>query len=85
MIFLMILQRQAMAPKTLSSGAIGAELSRTTGASCNVPLGDTQQQQRHRLVHSDAAIIATENMTPDTHLKKVRKTGSSKNKKQHAI
>jgi hypothetical protein len=32
-----------MAPKTLSPGEIGAESNRTTGASRNVPLGETQQ------------------------------------------
>jgi len=84
-IFLTILQQQAMAPETLPPSAIEAESSRTTGASRNAPLGKTQQQRRHQLVHRDATIVATENMTQDAHLKKVRKTGSSKNKKQHAI
>jgi hypothetical protein len=84
-IFLTILQQQAMAPETLPPGAIGAESSRTTGASRNAPLGETQQQHRHQVVHCDAANVATEIMTQDAHLKKVRKTGSSKNKKQHAI
>jgi hypothetical protein len=81
----MFLQQQAMAPETLPPGAIGPELIRTAGASGNAPLGETQQQRRHQLVHRDAAIVATENMTQDAHLKKVHKTGSSKNKKQHAI
>jgi len=79
-IFLTILQQQAMTPETLPPAAIGAELSRTTGASRNAPLGETQPQRRHELVHRDAAIVATENMTQDAHSKKVRKTGSSKNK-----
>jgi len=74
-----------MAPETLPAGAIAAESGRTTGASRNAPLRETKQQCRHQLVHRDAAIVATENMTQDAHLKKVRKTGSSKNKKQHAI
>jgi len=74
-----------MAPETLPPGAIGDESSRTTGTSCNAPLGESQQQHRHHLVHRDAAIVATENMTQDAYLKKVRKTGSSKNKKQDAI
>jgi hypothetical protein len=56
-----------------------------TVASSNVPLGKTQQQRRHQLVHCDAAIVATENMTQYAHLKKVGKMGSSKNLKQHAI
>jgi len=84
-IFLTILQQQAMAPETLPPGVIGAESSRTTGASRNAPLGETQQQCRHQLVHRDAAIVATKNMTQDAHLKKVRKTANNKNKKQHAI
>jgi hypothetical protein len=84
-IFLTILQQQAMAPETLPSGAIGAESSRTSGASHNAPFGETQQQPRHQLFHRDAAIVATENMTQDAHLKKVPKTGRSKNKKQRAI
>jgi len=74
-----------MAPETLPPGAIGAESSRTTGASRNAPLGEIQQQRRQQLVHRDAAIVATHNMTQDPHLKKLRKTGSSKNKKQYAI
>ena len=81
----MILHQQAMAPETLPPGAIGAESSWTTGDSRNAPLGETQQQRRHQLVHRDAAIVATENMTQDAHLKMGRKTESSKNKKQHAI
>jgi len=81
----MFLQQQAMPPATLSPGAIVAESSRMTAASSNAPLGETQQQRRHQLVHRDAAIVATENMTQDAHLNKVHKTRSSKNKKQHAI
>jgi len=84
-IFLIFLQQQAMAPETLPPGAIGAESSRMTGASSNAPLGQTQLQRRHQLVHRDTSIVATENMTQDVHFKKIRITGSSKNKKQHAI
>jgi len=36
-------QQQVMAQNTLQPGAIGAELSRTTGAASNVSLGATQQ------------------------------------------
>ena len=72
-IFLTILQQQAMAPETLPPGAIGPESIRTTGASRNAPLGETQQQRRHQLVHRDAAIIATENMTQDAHLERYLK------------
>jgi len=84
-IFLTYLQQQAMAPETLLLGAIAAESSRITGTSLNAPLGETQQQRRHQLVHCDAAIVAIENMSQDSHFKKVRKTASSKNRKQHAI
>jgi hypothetical protein len=45
-IFLTFLQQQAMAPETLPQGTIGAESSRTTGASLNAPLGEAQQQRR---------------------------------------
>jgi hypothetical protein len=84
-IFLTILQHQAMAPETHPPGAIGAVSSRTTGASCNAPLGETQQKCRHQLVRRDAAIVATEKMMQDAHLQKVHKTGGSKNEMQDAI
>jgi hypothetical protein len=84
-IFLTFLQLQAMAPEKLPPGVIGAESSRMTGASRNAPLSNAQQQRRHQLVHCDTAIVATENMTQDAHLKKVHTTGSSKNMKQHLI
>jgi len=45
----------------------------------------TQQERRHKSVHRDAANAATKHMTQDTHLKIVLKTGSRKNKKQHAV
>jgi len=70
-IFLTILQQQAMDPKTLPQGAIGAESSWTTGASPNAPLGESEQRRRHQLVHREAAIVATESMTQEAHLKKV--------------
>lgn len=56
-----------MAPETLPPGAIESESSRMTGALRNVPVGKTQQQPRYMLVHHDAAIVATENMTQDQH------------------
>jgi len=74
-----------MAPEILQLGAIEAESSRTTGSSNNAPPGETQQQCSYQLVHRKAAILTTENMTQDSHLKMVRKSGSSKNKKQHVI
>jgi hypothetical protein len=45
----------------------------------------TQQESRYNLVHRDAANAATKHMTQDAHFKIVRRTGSSKNKKQHAL
>jgi len=84
-IFLTFSQQQVMAPKTHQPGAIRSESSQTTGASTNALPGETQQQHRHQLIHHDAAIAATKNMTQDAHLKTACKTRSSKNKKQHAI
>ena len=84
-IFLTIPQQQVMAPEIIQPGAIEAELSRMKGTSTNAPPGETQQQRRHQLVHRDAAIVATEDMTPDAHLKIVQNTGSRKNKKLYAI
>jgi len=55
------------------------------GASSNAPLAEAQLQPRHQLVHRDAEIAATKNMAQDAHLKKVRKTGRSNNRQQHAI
>jgi len=84
-IFLTIPQQQVMAPEIIQPGAIEAVSSRTTGALNNAPPSYTQQRHRHEWVHHDAAIVATENMAQDAHLKIVRKPGSSKNKKQHVI
>jgi len=74
-----------VAPQTPQPGVIQSESSRTAGASSNAPLAETQLQRRLQLVHRDAAIAATEKMAQDAHLKKVRKTGSSNNRQQHAI
>jgi len=74
-----------MAPQTPQHGLIESKSSRTAGASSNAPLVETQLHRRHQLVHRDAAIAATENMAQDAHLKKVRKTGCSNNRQQHAI
>jgi len=75
-------QQQVMDPETLRPGAIGAKLSRTTGASPNVTPGETQEQCRHQLFHCDAAIVATQDVNLDTHLQTVRKTGRSNSMKQ---
>jgi seryl-tRNA(Sec) selenium transferase len=55
------------------------------GPTSNTGLIGTKEERRHKLVHRDAANAATQHMTQDAHLKIVRKTGSSKNKKQHAV
>jgi len=84
-IFLTIPQQQVMVPEKPQPGVIEAESSRTTGSSQNAPLGETQQPRRHQLVHCDAVIVATANMTQDAHVNIVCKTGSSKHQMQHAI
>jgi len=84
-IFLTIPQQQVLAPETLQPGVIGAESSRTTGASNNAPPGKTQQKRRHQLVLRDAAIVATEHMTQDPHSTIVRETGTTKHNTKHAI
>jgi hypothetical protein len=67
------------------AGESGSNTGRLAGATSNPELLDTQQQRRHKLVHRDAANVDTKHMTPDAHSKIIRKTGSSKNKKQHAV
>jgi len=84
-IFLTFPQQQFMAPETLQPGAIGAELSRTTGASTNAPPGQAKQQRRYQWVHRDTAIVATKSTTPEVDVTTVCKTGSSTNKKQHLL
>jgi len=74
-----------MAPQTPQQVEHGTESSRTTGASANTPLTETQLQRRHDLAHRDAANAATENTTLDAHLTFVRKAGCSKNLQQHTI
>jgi len=82
---LTIPQRQVMAPEILQPGVIEAKLSQMTGASNNAPPGETQQKCRHQSVYHDAAIVATETMSQDSHFQIVRKAGCSQNQKQHAI
>jgi len=62
------------------AGESGSNTGRLAGATSNTELLGTQQERRHKLVHRDAANVATKHMTQDAHLKIVRKTGSSKNK-----
>jgi len=61
-----------MSPETLQPGGIGAKSSRTTGVSTNAPTGETPQQPRHQLVHQEAAIVGTENMSQDAHIQTVQ-------------
>jgi hypothetical protein len=74
-----------MARQKPQPGVIQSKSSRTACASSYVPLAETQLQRSHQLVHRDAVIVATENMAQDAHSKKVRKTGRSNNRQQHAI
>jgi hypothetical protein len=55
------------------------------GATSNTEFLGTQQERRHKVVHRNASNVATKHMTREAHLKIVRKTGSSKNNKQHAV
>jgi hypothetical protein len=66
-------------------GESGSNTSRLAGATSNTKILGTQQERRHKLLHRDAANVATIHMTQDAHLKIVRKTGNSKNRKQHAV
>jgi len=67
------------------AGESGSNTGRLAGATSNTERLGTQQERRHTLVHRDAANVATKHITQDAHLKIVRKTGSSENKKQHAV
>ena len=67
------------------AGESGSNTGRLAGTTSNMELLGTQQESRHKLVHRNAANVATKHMTQDAHLKIVRKTGSSKNYKQHAV
>jgi len=67
------------------AGESGSNTGRLAGAISNAKFLGTQKERRQKLVHRDAANVATKLMTQDVHLKIVRKTGSSRNKKQHAV
>jgi hypothetical protein len=66
-------------------GESGINTGRLAGATSNTELLGTQQEPRNKSVHCDAANVAAKHMSQDAHLKIVRKTGSSKNTKQHAV
>ena len=74
-----------MAPQTPQQVEHGIKSSRTTGVSSNTPPPETELQRRHHVAHHDTANATTGDMTLDAQLNIVRKTGSSKNKKQHPI
>jgi len=85
-IFLTLPQQQVKAPHVPQPPAIESKSSRTTGDSSNAPPAETQQQcSHHQIVDHIAANASTENMTRDSHLKTVYKTGQSKNRKLHPM
>jgi len=67
------------------AGESGSNTGRFADAISNTELLGTQPERRHKLVHRNAANVATKHMTQDAHLMIVGKTGSSKNKKQHVV
>jgi len=66
-------------------GGSGSNPGQLAGTTLNTAIFGTQQERRDKLVHRDAANAATKQMTWDVHLKIVRKTGCSKNHKQHEV
>jgi len=66
-------------------GPSGSKSGQLAAASSNIVLIGTQQERRHQFVHCKAAGAATKHRTKDAHLKIVRKTGRSINKKLHAV
>jgi len=66
-------------------GESRSNTGRLAGTTSNTEILGTQHKRRHKLVHRDAADAATKHMTQDPHLKIVRKTGSRRNKTQHAV
>jgi len=74
-----------MATQTPQPGVNGTESGWLMGITPNMSFSGIQQEHIHQLVHHNAANAAIKNMTQDAHLNIVHITGSSKNKKQHAI
>jgi hypothetical protein len=68
-----------------AAGGSGSNTARLLGATSTTELLGTQRLRRQKLFHRDAANVATKDMTQDAHLKIIRKTGSSTNRKQHAV
>jgi hypothetical protein len=77
--------QQIMDTQSPPQGGSGSNTGRFMGATSNMEILRTQPVRSDKLVHRDAANVATKHITEDAHLKIVRKTGSSKNKKQHAV
>jgi hypothetical protein len=63
----------------------GSELCQLAAASSTLSHIGSQQERRHQVVHYDAANVATKDITQDVPLNIVRNTGSSTNKKHHAL
>jgi hypothetical protein len=63
----------------------GLNTGQLMGATSNTDILGTQQDARSKLVHRNPANAATNHMTQDARLKIICKTGSSNNKKQHAV
>jgi hypothetical protein len=68
-----------------STGESGSNTGRLAVATTNTDILGTQPERKYKLVHRDGADAATKHMTQDAHLKIVCKTGSRRNKKQHAV
>ena len=66
-------------------GESGSDSRRLPGVRSNTSLIGTQQDRRPQLVHRDAANAASKDMTLAAHFDIIRKTGSSRNKMQHAV
>ena len=66
-------------------GVSRSECSRLAGATSNTTNIGKQQERRHQLFHHNMANVSTKHMTQNAQLKIVRKTGSSKNKKEHGV
>jgi hypothetical protein len=66
-------------------GESGSNNGSLAGATSNTEILRTQQKRRHKLVHRDAANVATKHMTQVAHLNIVSKPGRNKNKKKHAV
>jgi len=66
-------------------GESGSNTGRLAGATTNMDILGTQQERRLKLVHRDAADVATKHMTQDAPLKIVHKTRSRRNMKQHVV